>query len=160
MTPRHVADLHLQALANGVDAAGRVEHVAAKLRQQQKGARPRSRPGGGMAGAGGLAIPSLPMPDGCEEEAARKALMVDPTAAAAAVMNDGLDAAQVPRPHRPAPTALSTGVRPQRLLPLTRVHGAYTPPPPHRMPPSPRSSLPRWPPRHGSPRQRAPYRRG
>jgi len=39
----------IPALSQGVDAAGRVEHVAARLRQQQKGARPRGKAkGSGM----------------------------------------------------------------------------------------------------------------
>ena len=36
----------IPALSDGVDASARVEHVAAKLRQQQKGARPRNKAGG------------------------------------------------------------------------------------------------------------------
>merc|ERR1719247_444860 len=44
----------IPALADGVDAAGRVEHVAAKLRQQQKGARARTK------------LPGVTLPPGVE----------------------------------------------------------------------------------------------
>ena len=87
----------IPALADGVDAAGRVEHVAAKLRQQQKGARARG-PSKGACDFPGL--PGLiPLPQGLgggtsAASDARRAILGDATAAAAAVMNDGLDAAQ------------------------------------------------------------------
>ncbi len=75
----------IPALAQGVDAAGRVEHVAAKLRQQQKGARARARNGRGAAAGDGSAAGAAQalLAETMGEGVA--AMVGDATAAAAAV---------------------------------------------------------------------------
>jgi len=102
----------IPALAGNVDLAGRVEHVAATLRQQQKGARVRAKPGSAAAGSNtetisGIAAASsiaaslgpggvggecvILAPIEVSDESQRK-VFADATAAAAAVMSEaGLD---------------------------------------------------------------------
>ena len=93
----------IPALAGGIDAAGRVEHVAAKLRQQQKGARVRNRPGSNAppgSEPAGADLPTFNPPDAPvapvtdEDLRAREAVFADATAAAAMVMDGDFDAAQ------------------------------------------------------------------
>ena len=67
----------IPALSAGIDAPGRVEHVAAKLRQQQKGARVRPKPPGAAGG-----VPRL---SGLGAEIDDDPMVADATAAADAL---------------------------------------------------------------------------
>ena len=67
----------IPALSEGIDAPGRVEHVAAKLRQQQKGARVRPKPPGAAGG-----VPRL---SGLGAEIDDDPMVADATAAADAL---------------------------------------------------------------------------
>ena len=105
----------IPALAGNVDLAGRVEHVAATLRQQQKGARVRAKPGSAAAGSntetisgiaaassiaaslgpGGVGGECVSLPPIEVSDEAQRKVFADATAAAEAVMSEaGLDAAQ------------------------------------------------------------------
>ena len=71
----------IPALSEGIDAPGRVEHVAAKLRQQQKGARVRPKPPGPGVGSPGGA----PRLSGLGAEIDDDPMVADATAAADAL---------------------------------------------------------------------------